>query len=67
MGKLRASTREASANSLMSPETSKPRDIEMTKKLMALAITGAAMLMAGPALADGYKRAPAAVACCDAN
>jgi outer membrane immunogenic protein len=38
----------------------------MTKKLMALAF-GAAMLMAGPALADGYKRAPVAAACCDAN
>ena len=39
----------------------------MTKKLMALAFGGAAMLMAGPALADGYKRAPVAAVCCDAN
>jgi opacity protein-like surface antigen len=39
----------------------------MTKKLMALAFGGVAMLMAGPALADGYKRAPVAAACCDTN
>jgi outer membrane immunogenic protein len=41
----------------------------MIKKLMALAVGGAAMLMASPALADGSvakKRAPV-VECCDAN
>ena len=44
-----------------------PRDTEMTRKLMALALGGAAALMASPALADGYKAKAAPVACCEAN
>src|SRR5436189_3332382 len=43
------------------------RDTEMTKKLMALAFGGAAVLMASPALADGYAAKAAPVACCEAN
>ncbi len=39
----------------------------MTRKLMALALGGAAALMASPALADGYKAKAAPVACCEAN
>jgi outer membrane immunogenic protein len=39
----------------------------MTKKLMALALSGAAVFMASPALADGYKPKAAPVACCEAN
>jgi outer membrane immunogenic protein len=39
----------------------------MTSKLMALALGGAAVLMASPALADGYKPKAAPVACCEAN
>ena len=39
----------------------------MTKKLMALALGGAAVLMASPALADGYAAKAAPVACCEAN
>jgi outer membrane immunogenic protein len=34
---------------------------------MALAVGGAAVLMASPALADGYKAQAAPVACCEAN
>ena len=39
----------------------------MTRKLMALAFGGAAVLMASPALADGYTAKAAPVACCEAN
>jgi outer membrane immunogenic protein len=57
---------EVSASS-ESLESSKPKDTEMTKRFMVLAVSGAAVLMASPALADGYKAKAAPVACCEAN
>ena len=39
----------------------------MTKKMMALAFSAAATLMAGSALADGYMAKGSPVVCCEAN